>query len=40
MLNLWLNSPLPANGAKAWFGWPQDDEIEAFAKSLAQGQRQ
>jgi len=28
MLNPWLNPPLPANGDKAWFGWPKDDQIE------------
>jgi peptide/nickel transport system substrate-binding protein len=28
MLNPWLNPPLPANGDKAWFGWPTDEEIE------------
>ena len=32
MLNPWLNPPLPANGDKAWFGWPQDDKIEALRK--------
>jgi peptide/nickel transport system substrate-binding protein len=30
MLNPWLNPPLPANGDKAWFGWPKDDKIEAL----------
>jgi peptide/nickel transport system substrate-binding protein len=30
MLNPWLNPPLPANGDKAWFGWPKDDTIEAL----------
>jgi len=33
MLNPWLNPPLPANGEKAWFGWPKDDEIEALRKA-------
>jgi peptide/nickel transport system substrate-binding protein len=32
MLNPWLNPPLPANGEKAWFGWPKDDKIEALRK--------
>jgi peptide/nickel transport system substrate-binding protein len=32
MLNPWLNPPLPANGDKAWFGWPKDDKIEALRK--------
>ena len=30
MLNPFLNPPLPANGDKAWFGWPKDDAIEAL----------
>jgi peptide/nickel transport system substrate-binding protein len=30
MLNPWLNPPLPANGDKAWFGWPKDDVLEAL----------
>jgi peptide/nickel transport system substrate-binding protein len=30
MLNPWLNPPLPANGDKAWFGWPKDDTLEAL----------
>jgi ABC-type transport system substrate-binding protein len=33
MLYSWLNPPLPANGDKAWFGWPKDDEIEALRKA-------
>ena len=32
MLNPWLNPPLPANGDKAWFGWPKDDTLEALRK--------
>ena len=32
MLNPWLNPPLPANGDRAWFGWPTDDKIEALRK--------
>lgn len=36
MLNPWLNPPLPANGDKAWFGWPTDDEIEALRKEWLQ----
>jgi peptide/nickel transport system substrate-binding protein len=32
MLNPWLNPPLPANGNKAWFGWPADDVLEALRK--------
>jgi ABC-type transport system substrate-binding protein len=23
-----VNPPLPANGDKAWFGWPTDDKLE------------
>jgi peptide/nickel transport system substrate-binding protein len=30
MINPALNFPLRANGAKAWFGWPTDDKIEAL----------
>src|SRR6516164_7883873 len=26
-----LNLPLKANGANAWFGWPSDDKLEAYA---------
>jgi peptide/nickel transport system substrate-binding protein len=33
MLYSWLNPPLPANGDKAWFGWPKDDEIDALRKA-------
>jgi peptide/nickel transport system substrate-binding protein len=33
MLHSWLNPPLPANGDKAWFGWPKDDEIDALRKA-------
>jgi peptide/nickel transport system substrate-binding protein len=36
MLNPWLNPPLPANGDKAWFGWPTDDQIEALRKEWLQ----
>jgi peptide/nickel transport system substrate-binding protein len=36
MLNPWLNPPLPANGDKAWFGWPKDDRIEALRKEWLQ----
>jgi peptide/nickel transport system substrate-binding protein len=36
MLNPWLNPPLPANGDKAWFGWPKDDNIEALRKEWLQ----
>jgi peptide/nickel transport system substrate-binding protein len=36
MLNPWLNPPLPANGEKAWFGWPTDDNIEALRKEWLQ----
>jgi peptide/nickel transport system substrate-binding protein len=36
MLNPWLNPPLPANGDKAWFGWPTDDRIEALRKEWLQ----
>jgi peptide/nickel transport system substrate-binding protein len=32
MLNPWLNPPLPANGEKAWFGWPTDDKLEDLRK--------
>jgi peptide/nickel transport system substrate-binding protein len=32
MLNPWLNPPLPANGDKAWFGWPKDDTLEALRR--------
>ena len=30
MINPALSVPLRANGAKAWFGWPTDDKIEAL----------
>jgi peptide/nickel transport system substrate-binding protein len=30
MINPALSFPLRANGAKAWFGWPTDDKIEAL----------
>jgi peptide/nickel transport system substrate-binding protein len=33
MLNPWLNPPLPANGEKAWFGWPKDDTLEALRQN-------
>jgi peptide/nickel transport system substrate-binding protein len=36
MLNPWLNPPLPANGDKAWFGWPKDDKIEALRNEWLQ----
>lgn len=36
MLNPWLNPPLPANGEKAWFGWPKDDKIEALRNEWLQ----
>jgi peptide/nickel transport system substrate-binding protein len=36
MLNPWLNPPLPANGDKAWFGWPTDDQIEALRNEWLQ----
>jgi peptide/nickel transport system substrate-binding protein len=36
MLNPWLNPPLPANGDKAWFGWPNDAKIEALRKEWLQ----
>ena len=31
-----LNPPLPANGDKAWFGWPKDDKIEALRNEWLQ----
>jgi peptide/nickel transport system substrate-binding protein len=36
MLNPWLNPPLPANGDKAWFGWPNEAKIEALRKEWLQ----
>jgi peptide/nickel transport system substrate-binding protein len=36
MLHPWLNPPLPANGDKAWFGWPKDEKIEALRNEWLQ----
>ena len=36
MLNPWLNPPLPANGDKAWFGWPTDDKLEELRREWLQ----
>jgi hypothetical protein len=36
MLNPWRDPPLPANGDKAWFGWPTDDQIEGLRKEWLQ----
>jgi peptide/nickel transport system substrate-binding protein len=30
MINPALNFPIRSNGAKAWFGWPTDDKLEAL----------
>jgi peptide/nickel transport system substrate-binding protein len=30
MVNPALNFPIRSNGAKAWFGWPTDDKLEAL----------